>query len=401
MHPPPFEVADVIRALASADGSVPGLRLSAAQQRVLNDLAACRTAKLGGHLDACDACGEVRVSYNSCRNRHCPKCQAHQRATWLEDRCEDLLPVPYFHVVFTLPAELAPLALQNKRELYRLLFAAAADTLKTIAADPKHLGADIGFIAVLHTWGQTLVHHPHLHCVIPGGGLSPDGTTWIGCRDRFFLPVRVLSRLFRGKMLSALQDSFAAGRLQFHGALADLADAARFRSLCERLRRTSWVVYAKPPFGGPEQVLKYLARYTHRVAIANSRITAIDSDSVSFRYQDYARGHRSRVMTLAAVEFLRRFLQHVLPERFVRIRHYGFLANRARNEKLPLCRRLIARATGQSISSPDLHAGLETRGHDHQRCPTCQVGTLRRIQDFGPQPTGDSVLLRRGPPATS
>ena len=401
MHPPPFEVADVIGTLTAADGSVPGLRLSAAQQRVLNDLAACRTAKLGGHLDACDACGEVRVSYNSCRNRHCPKCQAHQRAAWLEDRCEDLLPVPYFHVVFTLPAELAPLALQNKRELYRLLFAAAADTLKTIAADPKHLGADIGFIAVLHTWGQTLVHHPHLHCVIPGGGLSPDGTTWIGCRDRFFLPVRVLSRLFRGKMLSALQDSFAAGRLQFHGALADLADATRFRSLCERLRRTSWVVYAKPPFGGPEQVLKYLARYTHRVAIANSRITAIDSDSVSFRYQDYARGHRNRVMTLAAVEFLRRFLQHVLPERFVRIRHYGFLANRARNEKLPLCRRLIMRATGQNISSPDLHAGLETRRDDHQRCPTCQVGTLRRIQDFGPQPTGDSVLLRRGPPAPS
>ena len=399
MHPPPFEVACVIRTLASADGTVPGLRLSTAQQRVLNDLAACRTAKLGGHLDACDACGELRVSYNSCRNRHCPKCQAHQRAAWLEDRCEDLLPVPYFHVVFTLPAELAALALQNKRELYRLLFATAADTLKTIAADPKHLGADIGFIAVLHTWGQTLVHHPHLHCVIPGGGLSPDGTTWIGCRDRFFLPVRVLSRLFRGKMLAALQQRFDAGRLPFHGALADLADRGRFRSLCDHLRNKPWVVYAKPPFGGPEQVLKYLARYTHRVAIANSRITAIDSDSVSFRYHDYARGDRTRVMKLDAVEFLRRFLQHVLPERFVRIRHYGFLANRTRKEKLPRWRTLIARATGQNLTSPDLQACLEARRDDHQLCPTCHAGTLRRIQDFGPQPTGDYVLLRRGPPA--
>ena len=218
----------------------------------------------------------VRCAYRTtpARNRHCPKCQAHQRATWLQDRCKDLLPVPYFHVVFTLPAELASLALQNKREIYGLLFATAAETLKTIAADPKHLGADIGFIAVLHTWGQSLVHHPHLHCVIPGGGLSPDAANWISCHDRFFLPVRVLSALFRGKMLAALQQRFATDRLQFHGALADLADPARFTALCEQLRLKQWVVYAKPPFGGPAQVLKYLARYTHRVAIANSRITA-------------------------------------------------------------------------------------------------------------------------------
>ena len=214
MHQPPFEVADVIRTLATADDRVPGLRVSQAGQRVLRDLAACRTAKLGGHVDACDACGEVRVSYNSCRNRHCPKCQAQQRAIWLEKRCQDLLPVPCFHLVFTLPAELAPLALQNQRELYGALFAATAATLKTIAADPNHLGADIGFIAVLHTWGQTLVHHPHLHCVIPGGGLSPDGADWISCRNGFFLPVRVLSHLFRGKMLAALKQRFAADRLQ-------------------------------------------------------------------------------------------------------------------------------------------------------------------------------------------
>ena len=399
MHQPPFEVADVIRTLTAAHGSVAGLRVSKAQQRVLDDLAACRTAKLGGHVDACDACGEVRVSYNSCRNRHCPKCQAHQRAAWLEDRCDDLLPVPYFHVVFTLPAELAPLALQNKRDLYGLLFATAADTLKTIAADPQHLGADIGFIAVLHTWGQTLVHHPHLHCVIPGGGLSPDGGDWIACRDRFLLPVRVLARLFRGKMLAALRQRFDAGRLRFHGALADLADPGRFRSLCNRLRSKEWVVYAKPPFGGPAQVLKYLARYTHRVAIANSRITAADSDSVSFRYQDYARGNRGRVMKLDAVEFLRRFLQHVLPARFVRIRHYGFLANRARKEHLPLCRRLIARATGQSAVTSDFKACLATP--DDRRCSACHAGTMQRIQDFGSQPSGEYRPTRRGPPDSS
>ena len=399
MHQPPIEVADVIRSLTAADGRVPGLPVSQAQRRVLGDLAACRTAKLGGHVDACDACGEVRVSYNSCRNRHCPKCQAYRRATWLVDRCEDLLPVPYFHVVFTLPAELASLALQNKREIYGALFASAAATLKTIAADPQHLGVDIGFIAVLHTWGQTLAHHPHLHCVVPGGGLSPDGANWISCPDDFFLPVRVLARLFRGKMLAALQKSFAADRLQFHGALSDLADAGRFRALCEQLRGKDWVVYAKPPFGGPEQVLKYLARYTHRVAIANSRITAADSDSVSFRYKDYARGNRNRVMTLAALEFLRRFLHHVLPTRFVRIRHYGFLANRARKQKVPLCRRLIAHATDHTIiTSPDLAACLQPPDDDGQRCPACHARTMRRIQDFGSQPTCDYLPRRRGPP---
>ena len=395
MHQPPFEVADVIRTRAAADGRVPGLRVSQAGQRVLRDLAACRTAQLGGHVDACDACGEVRVSYNSCRNRHCPKCQAQQRATWLEKRCQDLLPVPYFHVVFTLPAELAPLALQNQRAIYGALFAATAATLKTIAADPNHLGADIGCIAVLHTWGQTLTHHPHLHCVIPGGGLAPDAATWISCRDDFFLPVRVLSQLFRGKMLAALRELFAADRLQFHAALAALADPAHFRALCQQLRAKQWVVYAKPPFGGPAQVLKYLARYTHRVAIANSRITALDADSVSFRYQDHAHGHRHRIMHLDAVEFLRRFLQHVLPARFVRIRHYGFLANRARKEKLPLCRRLIARASGTDmIPAPALEAPADAG----QRCPACRQGTMRRIQEFSSQPSWEYRPLRRAPP---
>ena len=387
MDKPPFEVADVIRNLAGADGVVPGLRVSQAQQRVLNNLAACRTAKLGGHVDACDACAELRVSYNSCRNRHCPKCQAQQRAKWLEARRADLLPVPYFHVVFTLPAELAPLALQNKREIYNALFGAAADTLKTIAADPKHLGADLGFIAVLHTWGQTLVHHPHVHCVIPGGGLSPDGARWISCRKDFFLPVRVLSRLYRGKLLAALRAAFDDGQLEFHGALRELAEPERFAQLCSRLREKEWVVYSKAPFGGPEQTLKYLARYTHRVAIANHRITAVDDGSVSFRYKDYARGNRQRVMKLGAVEFLRRFLQHVLPDRFVRIRHFGFLANRSRKAKLALCRELIAGDIDDDTDPIELAASLETADDDRDRCPKCRVGTMRRIETFDRQPT--------------
>jgi hypothetical protein len=387
MQKPPFEVADVIRDLAGADGAVPGLRVSQAQQRVLSNLAACRTAKLGGHVDACDACGEVRVSYNSCRNRHCPKCQAQQRAKWLEARCEDLLPVQYFHVVFTLPAELAPLALQNKRTVYNALFAAAADTIKTIGADPKHLGADLGFIAVLHTWGQTLMHHPHLHCVIPGGGLSSDGKRWISCRKDFFLPVRVLSRLYRGKLLAALRAAFDDNQLEFHGAVGELADPEHFAQFCNRLREKEWVVYAKPPFGGPEQVLKYLARYTHRVAISNHRLTAVGDGSVSFRYKDYAHGNRQRVMKLGDVEFLRRFLQHVLPDRFVRIRHFGFLANRSRKTKLPLCRKLIARVLGDDTNPVEIAASLETAVDDRAQCPKCRAGTMRCTESFDRQPT--------------
>ena len=320
--------------LRIADSSVPGLRVSPAQQRVMGDLAACRTAKLGGHVDASDACGELRVSYNSCRNRHCPKCQAHRRATWLEDRCEDLLPVPYFHVVFTLPAELAPLALQNKREIYGALFATAAATLKTIAADQQHLGAEIGFIAVLHTWGQTLLHHPHLHCVVPGGGLChPTVPTGYPAETGF------PSRSGSSRASSEARCSPRCRKASLPVVSNSTAPLLTWRiPVCEQLRGKDWVVYAKPPFGGPEQVLKYLARYTHRVAIANRRITGVDSDSVSFRYKDYARGNRNRVMKLEPVEFLRRFLQHVLPDRFVRIRHYGVLANRPRNQKVILCR---------------------------------------------------------------
>ncbi len=401
MDKPRFEVADVIRNLAGADGIVPGLRVSSAQQRVLNDLAACRTAKLGGHVEACDACGEVRIAYNSCRNRHCPKCQAHKRAEWLEARCKDLLPVQYFHVVFTLPAELAALALQNKREIYNALFAATADTLKEIAADPKHLGAQIGFIAVLHTWGQTLVHHPHVHCVIPGGGLSPDGTKWIPSGANFFLHVRVLSRRFRTRMLAALKAVYDAGRLEFHGSIRDLRTPACFRQLCNRLENKEWVVYAKPPFGSPEQVLKYLAGYTHRVAISNHRIVDVDADTVSFRYKDYARGSRPRIMKLGAVEFLRRFLQHVLPDRFVRIRHHGFLANRARKQSVPRCRELIARLGATDINEHELVASSDAADDEHRRCQACGNGQLRRIQTFAPQSTWEYRPTTPPPPDTS
>ena len=282
----------------------------------------CRTAALGGHVEQCDACGHQRIAFNSCRDRHCPKCQSLTRAQWLEDRRAELLPVEYFHVVFTLPQEIAAIAYQNKAMVYDLLFRATAETLRAIAADPKHLGAEIGFIAILHTWGQNLLHHPHLHCVVPGGGLSPDGQHWIACRPGFFLPVRVLSRLFRRRFLTMLQQAFAAGSLTFHNALAKLTDPRAFARYLAPTARAEWVVYAKPPFGGPQRVLEYLGRYTHRVAIANSRLLAMDERSVTFRWKDYrAKGKtRHKAMTLSPQEFMRRFLLHVLPGGFHRIR---------------------------------------------------------------------------------
>ena len=407
MDRPPFEVADVIRSLADANGVVPGLCVSTAQQRVLNAIAACRTAKLGGHVLECDAhCGHEDISYNSCRNRHCPKCQAKRRADWLEARCQDLLPVPYFHAVFTLPGFIGPLALQNQRAIYGLLFSTAGDTLKEIAADPKHLGAEIGFIAVLHTWGQTLVHHPHVHCVVPGGGLSPDQRTWIASPQDFLFSVRVLAKLFRGKFIAGLRGLYKQGRLHLVGSLEALVQSDHFDLFCDKLREQDWVVYAKPPFGGPEQVLKYLARYTHRVAIANRRILSVDADTVSFRHKDYAHGNCQRVMSLSKLEFLRRFLLHVLPDGLVRIRHVGFLANRCRKDKIALCRQLLHDQgladqndlDAEPVSNDDLVA--ETPGHDDDeqsngpddvepiddhRCPKCGKGEMRRSRTFDPQ----------------
>jgi hypothetical protein len=333
-----LEVADVFRTYEKEFFAQWGHVIGAHQRKAFEAIRDCRTAALGGHVEyveQCDTCGHRNISYNSCRNRHCPKCQALARAKWLTKRQTESLPVPYFHIVFTLPQQIGGLALQNAREIYRILFRAASETLLAISADRKRLGAEIGFLTVLHTWGQNLHLHPHLHCVVPGGGISPDGLRWIACKKRsFFLPVKVLSSLFRRLFLTYLRESFRKGRLNFYGAMAGLARPAAFEALCQQARCIPWVVFAKSPFGGPEQVLKYLARYTHRVAISNRRILSIEAGRVSFEYKDYADRNQTKVMTLAATEFIRRFLLHILPSGFVRIRQFGFLANRARGKKL-------------------------------------------------------------------
>lgn len=339
---PGLEAADIFRRHGPAYVQARNGRIGRVERRVMSAIKLCRTAALGGHVEGCRACGTVRVAYNSCRNRHCPKCQGAVARDWLAARAGDLLPVPYFHVVFTLPPEIATIAFQNKRLVYSILFRTAAETLRTIAADPKHLGAGVGLIAVLHSWGQTLNYHPHLHCIVPGGGPSPDGSRWVACRPGFFLPFRVLSRLYRRLFLQALRAAFEAGHLQFFGDLADLADPPAFARLLAAAQNRDWVVYAKPPFGGPEQVLAYLSRYTHRVAIANSRLVDMDGGRVTFRWRDYRHGRRQRSMTLDADEFIRRFLLHTLPDGIHRIRHYGFLANGQRATRLAACRALLA-----------------------------------------------------------
>ena len=315
------------------------------ERRVMSAIQLCRTAALGGHVEACESCGFARPAYNSCRNRHCPKCQGAAQIQWIERRQDDLLPVAYFHVVFTLPAPIADIAFHNKAVVYAILLKTAAATLRLIAADPKHLGAEIGVISVLHTWGQNLHHHPHVHCVIPGGGISLDGQRWVACRPKFFLPVKVLARLFRRLFLEALAEAHATGQIKLSGMLGSLGEVAAFADALRTWRRSNWVVYAKAPFGGPKQVLAYLGRYTHRVAIANSRIVALDGDMVSFRWKDYRAHGATKVMRVSADDFIRRFLQHTLPDGFHRIRHYGFLANAQRVEKLMLCRRLLAAAS--------------------------------------------------------
>ena len=366
--PTGLEVADIFRRHADAYRQAHDGRLGRVERRVMSAIELCRTAELGGHAEACTACGLVRYAYNSCRNRHCPKCQGQARAEWLAARQAELLPVPYFHVVFTVPAPVAEIAFQNKQTVYAIPFRAAAETLRTIGADPKHLGAELGVIAVLHTWGQNLHHHPHVHCVVPGGGPSPGGTRWIGCRPGFFLPVRVLSRLFRRLFLDQLHAAFEAGELGFFGDLAALAQPAVFARRLRELRRVEWVVYAKPPFGGPAQVLAYLGRYTHRVAIANSRLLSVTDDAVAFRWKDYRHHGKSKVMTLSADEFIRRFLLHTLPDGFHRIRHYGFLANGHRAAKLALCRTLLAVPPSQPALEPAADQATST---PFDRCPDC------------------------------
>jgi len=391
---PSLEVAEIIRRHGDDYRKFRGKRMTPAEEYTMRMLAACRTAVLGGHLDRCDACGHQRPAYNSCHNRHCPKCQAAARAAWLRARQSELLPVPYFHVVFTLPGRLGPLALQNKVVIYNLLFQSAAETLQQIAADPRHLGAEIGILAVLHTWGQNLHHHPHLHCVVPGGGLAPDASRWIGCKEDFFLPVRVLSVVFRGKFLDRLRHAFAEGKLSFHGQLAPLAKPEAFARLIGDCYQTDWVVYAKPPFGGPTQVLKYLARYTHRVAIANRRLVSLEDGHVTFRWKNYAEDNRKETMTLSAVEFLRRFFLHLVPSRFVRIRHYGFLANRHRAKKLARCRELLSEsadaASSEPLGQPEATSPEEPNDAEPKPCPVCG-GRMRRIES-GPRPSGRQLL---------
>lgn len=366
------EVADVIHRFG--DELLRSGMVTPARRRVMRALVACRTSALGGHVEACDSCDYRRIAYNSCRNRHCPKCQGSRQAQWLEDRAKDLLPVEYFHVVFTVPAEVGALALQNKSVVYGILFTASATTLQTIAADERHLGAEIGFLSVLHTWSQDLRHHPHVHCVVPGGGLAPDGR-WVACRRGFFLPVRVLAAMFRSKFVALLRAAFERGALKFQGELQQLGERAAFAKLLDRLMEQRWVVYSKPPFGGPVQVLKYLARYTHRVAIGNRRILAIDESGVTFRWRDRAHGNRARTMKLDGVEFLRRFLLHVLPRGFPRIRHYGLLGNRKRAAKLAVCRLMLgAPMPAPESSAPEV---LPFAAADC-RCPACRSGTLVR-----------------------
>ncbi len=384
---PALEVADVIREHGEAFRS--RHRLGSTQQQALRDLARCRTAALGGHVLRCLDCGHERIAYNSCRNRHCPKCQALSRAQWLDRQARHLLPVEYFHVVFTLPAAVAALALANPRLLYDALFQAAAQTLRDVAANPRRLGAQVGSLLVLHTWGQNLHHHPHVHAVVTGGGLSCNAhgvrdptPRWVSCRPGFFLPVRVLSRVFRGKYLDRLRTAFAAGQLRFPGQLASLADAAGFARWLMTLYRQEWVVYAKRPFGGPAQVLKYLARYTHRIAISNQRLLSLENGQVTFRYRDYADDRRAKKMTLSAEEFLRRFLQHVLPKAFVKIRHYGLLAGRDREARLALCRRLLLPATvAASLADADTPPGLNPAAE-----PCCaQCGSRRLLVQLLPR----------------
>ena len=387
-----LEVADIFRAHGPAWRRAQQGHLSVGQLQVMSAIEQCRSAALGGHVLRCAACAQVQIAYNSCRNRHCPKCQARAARRWLEARQADLLPVDYYHVVFTLPAPISAIAYYNKTLIYDLLFAVAAETLRTIAADPKHLGAQVGVTLVLHTWGSALTHHPHVHGIVPGGGLAPDGERWVACKPGFFLPVRVLSRLFRRRFLEELDAAHHAGRLQFFGEYAGLSDARAFAAWLAPLRQCEWVVYAKRPFAGPAAVLAYLSRYTHRVAIANSRLLAMDERGVTFRWKDYrAKGStRHKTMTLEADEFMRRFLLHVLPGGFHRIRHYGLLANAGRREHLAQVRQLLHVVP---TASPAAATAPAACGQPTFVCPHCGaamivVETFARGQPIRAPPTG-------------
>ena len=373
-----LEVADIFRAYGPAYRQAHEMPVR--HLRAMRAVEICRTAEIGGHVDECDHCGRLRISYNSCRNRHCPKCQCLDKERWLEARKEDLLPTAYFHPVFTVPEGVKPLALRNQEAVYSILFKAASESIKELTEDPKHLGAEVGFIAVLHTWSQTLVDHPHLHCIVTGGGLSPDGLRWIPCKGEFFLPVKVLSRLFRGKFLAYLKEAYEKGKLVFPGKVAHLKEKRAFNVLLKELYGQEWVVYCKPSFQSAERVMDYLGRYTHRVAISNDRLVKLEGGEVTFRYRDRKDNDRIKPMTLDASEFIRRFHLHILPDRFVKIRHYGILSNRNRNTKLGLCKRLLGvdcRHEGREKKSESWQ-DLLTRitGHDPRICPSCGKGRM-------------------------
>ncbi|MFC1525830.1 IS91 family transposase [Candidatus Latescibacterota bacterium] len=391
------EVADIFRAHGPAYRQRHADELSLEQRRAMRAIELCRTAELGGHVDECDHCGALRISYNSCRNRHCPKCQSLDKERWLERQCRDLLPVPYFHLVFTLPEALGPLVLRNQAVLYDCLFRASSEALLELTADEDHLGGQIGATALLHTWSQTLRHHPHVHFIVPGGGLSGDGRRWVAASPSFLVPVKALSRLFRGKMLAAVRGAYAAGELIFPGRIADLEQPRAFRRLLDSLYQQDWVVYCKPPFGGPQQTLEYLARYTHRVAISNERLVDYRDGRVTFRYRDSAAGNRIRETTVTAETFTRRFLLHVLPNRFVRVRHYGLLSNRNRRTKLAHCQQLLGGAPTASEAVPPRQPWQDLvhqlTGTDPRQCRRCGEGHMRTIRTLTPS-------AERAPPET-
>jgi Putative transposase/Transposase zinc-binding domain len=395
MSRPEFEVADIFRRHGESYRQANAGHLDRCQCRVMAAIEACRTAALGGHVTRCRQCGHTEIAYCSCRDRHCPTCQGSAARAWLEARQADLLAVEYFHVVFTLPQPIAAVAYQNKAVVYGILFEAVAETLKTIARDPKHLGVEIGFTAVLHTWGQTLTHHPHVHCIVPGGGLSPDGQRWIACRPGYFLPERVLSRLFRGLFLGKLVAAYKDKRLQFFSDLAHLAEPRAFSASLAPLYRFDWVVDSRRPFAGPEQVLRYLSRYTHRVAISDHRLVDVNDDNVTFTWKDYRDGSRIKRMTLPPAEFIRRFLLHVLPDGFQRIRHYGFLANGRRQAKLAHIRQFLPAKPPQEGSAAD-HGG-DTRVIKQEGAETTTSDDDDAWKPMCPQCGGNMEIVERLP----
>jgi hypothetical protein len=381
-----LEVAHVFRVHGQTYRDAHGASLPVRHLRVMRAIELCRTAELGGHVDVCDRCGALRISYNSCRNRHCPKCQCLDKERWVEARKNDVLPTHYFHVVFTVPDVLRPLALRNQRRFYNILFKSTAETLKTLCKDPKHLGAQIGFIAVLHTWSQVLLDHPHIHCIVPGGGLSVDEK--LGAGQEFFIPVKVLSAMFRGKVLHNLKKAYELDELKFPGKIAHLKEGFSFKQLLSSLYGKNWIVYCKPPFKNPEDVVEYLGRYTHRVALSNDRIVKFDGERVTFRYRDSSDNNKTKLMTLNASEFIRRFLLHVLPDGFIKIRHYGILSNRIRKTKLARCRQLLGGAQDQGNekqAKPSWQQLLfKLTGIDPTVCPHCGKGKMALKETLAP-----------------